>query len=71
MDYIYEFKNNIIIKTPKKMETKVFYITGFEKLNKTLDKLEQDPKVIEFEFECESRGESDDTHEYFVQVITN
>ena len=52
------------------MENYITYeITGFENLKTIIDQLNNDPTVIDYTYECESRGDSDDTHEYFVQVI--
>mgnify|MGYP003154077598 CR=1 FL=1 len=49
------------------VETKI--VIGFKNLNEVIDQLENDPSVEDFTFEIESRGDSDETHEYFVQVI--
>ena len=45
------------------------YITGFKNLKELLDQLNNDSTIIDYTYETESRGESDDTHEYFVQII--
>ena len=45
------------------------YITGFQNLKNLINKLNNDCTVIDYTYECESRGDSDDTHEYFVQII--
>ena len=46
-----------------------YEITGFQNLKNLINKLNNDSNVIDYTCECESRGENDDTHEYFVQVI--
>jgi len=51
------------------MDYKTLYITGFQNLKYLINKLNNDSTIIDYTYECESRGESDDTHEYFVQII--
>ena len=48
---------------------KEIYLTGFSNLKKLISKLESDSNVEDYTYECESRGDSDDTHEYYIQVI--
>ena len=45
------------------------YVTGFENLKKILNQLDLDPLVGDYTYEVESRGETDDDHMYFIQVI--
>ena len=51
------------------MDYKTHYITGFQNLKNLINKLNNDSTIIDYTIETESRGESDDTHEYFVQII--
>jgi len=52
-----------------------FYITSnqnqnsLEQLNLIIDQLNNDPTVIDYSIETESRGENDYDHEYFIQII--
>jgi|11_taG_2_1085331.scaffolds.fasta_scaffold69119_3 hypothetical protein len=59
------------IKTNKLniMEYKNLYITGFNNLKNLINSLNNYTNIIDYTYECESRGENDDTHEYFVQII--
>ena len=61
------------IKTNKLniMNYKTLYITGFQNLKNLINELNNDSTIIDYTYETESRGENDDTHEYFVQIITN
>ena len=51
------------------MDYKTIYITGFQNLKNLINKLNNYSNIIDYTYECESRGKSDDTHEYFVQII--
>tara|TARA_R110002012_G_scaffold302422_1_gene503316 strand:- start:382 stop:552 length:171 start_codon:yes stop_codon:yes gene_type:complete len=46
------------------------YVTGFDNLKTILDQLDNDPLVGDYTYEVESRGETDDDHLYFIQIIT-
>jgi len=46
------------------------YVTGFENLKTILNQLDNDPMVADYTYECESRGETDNDHFYFVQILT-
>ena len=46
-----------------------YEITGFQNLKNLIKELNNDSTIIDHTYECESRGNSDDTHIYFVQVI--
>ena len=46
------------------------YITGFDNLKIILDQLDNDPLVEDYTYEVESRGENDNDHMYFIQIIT-
>ena len=48
---------------------KEIYLTGFSELKKLIEILNNDSNVKDYTYECESRGECDDTHEYYIQVI--
>jgi hypothetical protein len=48
---------------------KEIYLTGFSELKKLIEVLNNDSNVEDYTYECESRGECDDTHEYYIQVI--
>ena len=52
------------------MDYTTLYITGFQNLKNLINKLNNDSTIIDYTYETESRGESDDTHEYFVQILT-
>lgn len=52
-------------------EVKVYTVKGFNKLNKEFDKLDNDPKVIDYEFDTIYRGDDAKQFEYEFQVITN
>ncbi len=45
------------------------YITGFSELKKLIETLNNNSNIEDYTYECESRGECDDTHEYYIQVI--
>ena len=45
------------------------YVTGFDNLKTILDQLDNDPLVGDYTYEVESRGETDDDHLYFIQII--
>ena len=45
------------------------YVTGFENLKKILNQLDLDPLVGDYTYEVESRGETDNDHMYFIQII--
>ena len=53
------------------MNYKEVYLTGFNNLKKLIKELNNDSTIIDYTYECESRGENDDTHEYYIQIITN
>ena len=48
---------------------KEIYITGFSKLNELIEVLNNDSNIEDYTVETESRGDSDDTHEYYIQVM--
>ena len=52
------------------MTQNTLYITGFKNLKNLINKLNNDSNIIDYTYETESRGESDDTHEYSIQIIT-
>ena len=52
-------------------EVKVYTVKGFNKLNEEFDKLDNDPKVIDYEFDTIYRGDDAKQFEYEFQVITN
>ena len=52
------------------MNYREIYLTGFQNLKNLIKELNNDSTVIDYTYECESRGENDDTHEYYIQVIT-
>ena len=45
------------------------YISGFSNLSKLIEVLNNDSNIEDYTYECESRGECDETHEYYIQVI--
>ena len=51
------------------MNYQEIYLTGFENLKKLIKELNNDYTIIDYTYECESRGENDDTHEYYIQII--
>ena len=53
------------------MNYKTLYITGFQNLKNIINKLNNNSNIIDYTYECESRGKNDNTHEYFIQIITN
>tara|TARA_R100000008_G_C3480589_1_gene113655 strand:- start:410 stop:571 length:162 start_codon:yes stop_codon:yes gene_type:complete len=53
------------------MNYKEVYLIGFQNLKKLIKELNNDSTIIDYTYECESRGENDDTHEYYIQIITN
>ena len=48
---------------------KEIYITGFSKLKELIEVLNNDSNIKDYTVETESRGDSDDTHEYYIQVM--
>jgi hypothetical protein len=48
---------------------KEIYITGFSKLNELIEVLNNDSNIEDYTVETESRGDSDATHEYYIQVM--
>ena len=53
------------------MNVSIYTVKGFEKLNNEFDKLDNDPNVIDYEFDTIYRGDDSTQFEYEFQVITN
>ena len=51
------------------MNYQEIYLTGFQNLKNLIQELNNDSTIIDYTYECESRGENDDTHEYYIQII--
>jgi hypothetical protein len=60
---------SILYVKPNLINMKEIYITGFSNLSKLIEVLNNDSNIEDYTYECESRGECDETHEYYIQVI--
>ena len=52
-------------------KVKVYTVKGFNKLNEEFDKLDNDSRVIDYEFDTIERGDDEFNFTYEFQVIIN
>ena len=57
------------IKYNKMENYKEFYVTGFNKLKETIEEIENDPRVEDYDEYCEERHDDQENNVYYVQVI--
>ena len=52
-------------------KVKIYTVKGFKKLNEEFDKLDNDPRVMDYEFDTIERGDDASNFKYEFQVIMN